>query len=181
MPTPRPDEPFQLIIDGARFPTVPSATRDSSLIVVAIVRQVLPARWTTPDGGRPANPHDRANPRSIYRPVIVDVQQYIKGQESQPMLYIAANGGAIGQDYVRYEGLSYEFQVGEQTILFLAERARPRALRVDGQAVLNVVDRFRVNPDGRVTDGYRTMPFQQLLYEIAAVTPGAPKASPSAP
>jgi hypothetical protein len=60
----------------------------------------------------------------------------------------------------------YEFTPGERTVLFLKENSR-RTLRVDNTIPLDLVDRFTVRPDGQASNGYQTMPLQQLLDQLA--------------
>jgi hypothetical protein len=69
LPTPNPGDPYTLYWTVTRYPSVPFSTQSASTVVLATVRQVFPARWTTPDGSRPANPHEAQH--TIFRPVII--------------------------------------------------------------------------------------------------------------
>jgi hypothetical protein len=166
--TPRPDDPYQLVIHADRVPNTLTSTKATTTIVIGIVRQVLPPRWDTPDGGRPANPHDRAKGYSIFRPVLVQVEQYVKGEQPQRMVQVYALGGKIGQDYVVWDSDTLNtFQEGERVALFLKEIVDGLPA-LNGRALFGLTDHYTIKPDGQVTNGYRTVPLQQLLDEIAS-------------
>lgn len=172
-PTSRPSDPYTVITAGTGIPDVQLMTKEATVVVLGTVRQVLPARWTTPDGRRPANPHDPANRESIATPVLVEVEQYLKGQQPQRQLIVFAPGGTIGQDRVavNLNGRDqFAFREGERVVVFLDERLRGSARTSNGSPLWNPLSGYyTVNEDGQATNGFRTVPLQQLLDEIAAV------------
>lgn len=187
-PTKQPSDPYYLGISGVGRLGAVLGTRQSELIALGVVLDILPARWSTPDGTRPPNPHQQPPPASIFRPVVFQTAQILKGQAPGPILYPRSGGGQVGVDAVVYEGdlgKLFSFEVGEQCVLFLsAARAGTSGSvpRVNDQAVLNVDEHYTVLPDGRATNGRDQMTLQQLLDKIAAGSgaPGA-TATPSPP
>jgi hypothetical protein len=170
-PTPRPNDPYYVISVGTGTPDVQRATKEATVVAIGTVRQILPARWTTPNGRRPANPHDPANPESISRPVLIEVEQYLKGQQPQRQLQLFAPGGAVGQDKVevRLNGRAqFMFREGERVVVFLNERVYGSTKTLNGSPLWEPLSsHYTVGSDGLATDGFRTVPLQQLLGEIA--------------
>ncbi len=182
-PTPRPDQlptppppppadaPFQLIVHGAAAPNLRGAVTDSALIVLGTVGQILSARWSTPGGQRPPNPWAARGNDTIFTPVLVAVEQYLKGVQPQRELLLFAPGGASGQDKVTYDGpYNYTFRAGERVVVFVDERVPGSGGRLlDGRPLWHLVGKhYTVGADGSATDNFRTLPLQQLLTEIAA-------------
>lgn len=175
-PTFGPGDPYNIGIHGAGSYGAGLATQHSELIALGTVLEVLPARWSTPDGTRPPNPHQQPPPASIFRPVIFQSTQILKGQAPEPILYLCAGGGRVGADSVTYSGNNnYSFEVGEQCVLFLSP-LRP-TLRVNDQALFNIDEHFTILPDGQATNGFERMTLQQLLDKVAAVL-NTPRSSP---
>lgn len=168
--TPRPSDPYYrgVAVDG--WPSLPYSLREASLIVLARVRRIFPARWTTPDGNRPANPHD--GQRTIFTPVLVEVERYLKGHGGA-QLYLWVNGGKIGQDEVFYSGTFYPPPEGEQVVLFLRELSQA-SVRVDGAALYYAIDDYRVTAEGRAVNRSQEIPLQQLLDQIATAAVATP-------
>lgn len=165
-PTPRPDDPYLLKISDAYAPNTSASTSFATIVIVGTVRQVLPARWSTVDERRPVNPHVN-NPYTIYTPVLVEAEEYLKGQQRQPQLLIFAQEGKVGQDQVVYANRSMTFLEGERVVLFLYDRqSEPRTSA--GMPFWNLTERYTVTADGIATNIYRTVPLQQLRDEIAA-------------
>ena len=137
----------------------------ATIIAIGTVKQVMPARWTTPNGQRPPNPHAASNRETIFRPVLFDVEQYLKGQQPQDRLLIFAYGGQVGQDSVRLENDdTFEFREGEQAILFLVNHGRS----LNGSLMWDINAHYTITQDGKATNSYHTLPLQQLLNEIQA-------------
>ena len=144
---------------------IPFLVSATDAIVIGTVRDELPARWTTRDGTRPANPHTGSY--GIYRPVVVDVEQVIKGQ-TQRHIMVNAQGGQIGQDLVS-EGSAtplYTFTKGEHVLLFLSEPRYAHPEMVNGVVPYLVDDHYTLMADGHAKSYHRLETFQQLLNEI---------------
>jgi hypothetical protein len=127
---------------------------------------VLPARWTTPGGGRPANPCSVTNPYMIFTPVLIEVEQYLKGQQPQRILHLFAYGGTVDRDQATRGLADLPFREGERVVVFLVEPPRDFPA-LNGNPLKDAIEHYTVAPDGSATDGYRTVPLQQLLDEIA--------------
>jgi hypothetical protein len=162
-PTPKPSDPYQLEIAGARYPSPAQVTNDASMIVIGTVMQVGQARWTTSSDARPANPHDMTNRHSIYRPVVLEVEQYLKGAQPQPQLLIWALGGRVGKDSVTYtvDDL-YTFHKGDRVLVYLV----PHSQSLNNQPLLRPRDRYLITPDNQATNVYRDLPLLDLIGEI---------------
>jgi hypothetical protein len=77
----RPEDPYYVLTCGHPISDLNVLTDFAPIIVRGVVTQVGPARWSTPDGTRPPNPHARDTRETIYRPVIVQVDEYLKGAQ----------------------------------------------------------------------------------------------------
>lgn len=175
IPTPRQEVPIavetptsdttnsiQSTIHVSRYPDIPSASRLSSVVVIGTVKQVLPARWTTPDGQRPANPQTAR--QVIFRPVIVEVEEYLKGETNQKIIRLYAWGGRIGNDVFELQPDDlYDFQEGERAVLFLKQpdqEASPFTL--NGSNLWSIEDHYTLTSDGQAKNFYLTLPLDEL-------------------
>ena len=165
-----PTMPCSRIVSVTGHPSVTMSAHAATLIVAGTVQQVLPARWDTVDGRRPATcPYPQ---NSIFTPVVLTVEQFLKGTSERSQVLLYAFGGEIGQDKM-WVGTPpdqrYIFRVGERAVVLLVDPIKNIELKaIDGAPLYYLLDHFTVLPDGRATDGTRTIPYQQLLDEIAA-------------
>ncbi|HEY0603033.1 MAG TPA: hypothetical protein VGD58_08985 [Herpetosiphonaceae bacterium] len=154
--------PIQSTVKVTRSPHIPSAARESSVIVIGTVTDVLPARWTTADGRRPANPQTAGH--TIFRPVMLDVEEYLKGENTERTLQLYAWGGRIGDDM--FEQLPddlYEFQAGERVVVFLKELEQGSlAFSIDGSSWWSVQEHYTITGDGQAKNYYQTLPLDEL-------------------
>lgn len=178
-PTVPADAPVRVgVLGDGGPPFVVDSTRAATIVAIGTVVQVLPARWNTPDGGRPANPHTRQSKErdTIYTPVIMRVETYLKGAQPQPQVQILVNGGVVGQDSITYGGRgNHAFREGERVVVFLNDRVIPtsrgEAPTLNGAPFWNpVAPHFVVGQDGMATDGFSTLPLQQVLDESATAS-----------
>ncbi|MBA3943988.1 MAG: hypothetical protein H0X37_05430 [Herpetosiphonaceae bacterium] len=142
------------------------SAKGSTIIVIGTIKQVEPARWTTADGRRPANP--QAARHVIFRPVTLEVERYLKGQLPQQQLRVFAWGGSIGKDrFEQYPDYLYTFRVGERVVLFL-HLYDPTGIEAGLQGVQfwGPVEHYTITTDNQAVNFYRTVPLQQLLDEI---------------
>ncbi len=166
--TPRPADPVRLTIVGDHPPDIATWYGASDAVVVATIRQVFPARWTTPDGARPANPHDPSSAATIVTPVAIEVERSLTGAPPGQRLLLAAQGGAAGGDTIaRDDGLT-TFREGERVVLFLQARDRTLAGLPD-RPTWEVLERYTVTPEGMATNPYATHSMPQLINQIAAL------------
>ncbi|HEY0736851.1 MAG TPA: hypothetical protein VGD69_18170 [Herpetosiphonaceae bacterium] len=155
-------DPIRSTINITRFPHIPSAANESSVIVIGTVNSVLPARWTTADRRRPANPHTAGH--TIFRPVIVDVEEYLKGENTRRTLQLDAWGGRIDDDvFEQLPDKLYEFQAGEQVVVFLKELEQGSLpFTVDGSSLWSVEEHYTITSDGQAQNYYQTLPLDEL-------------------
>jgi hypothetical protein len=163
-PTPQPGDPYTMEVDQQLDRSI-EAISGLPVILIGTVKDIQPARWTTLNGERPADPFEDNNAYTIYTPVNIVVDQYLKGQQEPFLLTVVALGGRVGADSVIYspEGI-YHFAVGEKVVVFLERN--PFGLSTNGSPLLAVAERYTIMPDGQATNGIRTLPLQQLVKEI---------------
>lgn len=185
-PTPGSDEPYHLTIHAERVPpNATVSTQFATYVIDGTVRQVGPARWTTPDGRRPANPWAVDNRHTIFTPVLVQVADYLRGTDVTSEVLVYAIGGAVGQDSVAYDSDDlYTFREGERVILFLNPmRAVLPIQTVNGLPLREVVDHYTIRGEKATNTYYNDMngvigpsiPLQRLLDDIIRAqipTPG---------
>jgi hypothetical protein len=172
--TPKPGDPYVLSIDVTLGKSTTKETADlSTLIVDGIVKQVGPARWTTTDGKRPANPWAKDNKDYIFTPVVIETSSSLKeakgiGTGSQVM--VLAIGGQVGQDRVVWtHDNDKTFKVGQRVIVYLRETKPSDPIQtVDNQPLWRLIERYTVTADGKAQNWHSDIPMQQLLSEIDA-------------
>lgn len=150
-------------------PRLSAVTADA--IVIGTVLQVQEARWSTPDGRRPTNACGGPPYYRIYTPVVVRVEQAIKGSAFPTQeIVVEGYGGTVGQD--RLSQLpDTPYAAGERALLFLS------AAGGTGSATIG---RYLINAAGvatNATDPTEKLPLQQLLDDIAPVLSRTPTIS----
>jgi hypothetical protein len=170
LPTPRPSDPLTASLFAERESVVSLSTDNATLIITGTVTKVYSARWTTPDGSRPANPWDSSEGYQIYTPVMVMIDEALKGSE-QPgtELLIYGYGGQVGQDSLVWAGDDlYDFQEGDRVVLFLFRSDVSRPANSTTLDLWDVYDRFTITNDGRAVNSSHNVALQDLLDEIDA-------------
>ncbi len=169
MRTPRPEDPYQVVSNAHTSPNTAIETNGSQLVVRGTITRINPARWTTVDGKRPANPHVQPPQYTIYRPIFMNVEQRIKGETPDRQLALYVPGGEIGQDFVRRSpDTLWEFSEGENVVLFLYGTQENQPRTSEGQPLWQVGQHYTLTADGQAKNYYQTVPVQQLLDEIMA-------------
>jgi hypothetical protein len=196
-PSPQPGDPYLGGGIGERkaYSFAAKVKMPWACIVVATVRDILPARWATADGRRPDNPHG-ARSMLIFTPVRVEVDRVATGAYSLPDLYFAAPGGRIGQDCAAYSGSGAwpTFRFGERFLYFVSEDAGLAVSPVPGDSRYRYYSAdysYAVTPDGTLTigpeydimggradDPPRTLTLDEAQREIAALL-ATPSATPT--
>lgn len=162
--------------------------------MVGTVRDILPARWATPDGQRPATPHTEGRVL-IYTPIRVQVERIAKGDYALPDLYFAEPGGRIGQDCASYSGSGRwpSFFFGGRYLYFAAASSlltTPPVPGDDRYHFHNATASYGIAPNGTLTigperdimgntadDPPRTLTVDEVFREIATIlgiTPATP-------
>ncbi|MBI2916979.1 MAG: hypothetical protein HYY01_03210 [Chloroflexi bacterium] len=104
---------------------VKSAAQDAVIVAVAVVREVLPATWTTPDGSQPADVRDAFEKASahIRTPIRMSVERVLKGDRVGDSLVISVYGGRADGTVVTTSDLD-PLKPGVRVLLFLEELPR---------------------------------------------------------
>lgn len=165
LPTSQASDPYVLFAGGPLDRDI-SHLSQSPLIVVGSVQQVIAARWTTPDGKRPTNPHAQDNPYTIFTPVTINIERVIKGKGVNTPITIIAYGGQVGKDRVTYTDGIDAFDKGEHVLLFLDKS--PTGFVLGTTPLWSLSEHYTFLPDGQTSNKQRTISQQQLLREINA-------------
>lgn len=166
--TPRPSDPLRVTIAAARDGNPRLATTLSTLVITGTVVEAQSARWSTPDGRRPADPRDQQSPYGIITPMFLRVDRLVLGVAVPVRLAAVIPEGAVGEDYVRYSDGIYSFSAGQQVVLFLKPSKLP-PLILDGLPTWDIIDRYTVTPTQQATNSYQTLPLQDLRDIIVTV------------
>ncbi len=173
----------------------------STLIVRGMVVEALPARWTTPDGRRPANLDEDAVPRTetIVTPFIIALDSPALVNRTSDHLnsgqvVALINGGAVGEDSLRI-GLPWNhLAIGERVLITLD--ANPTSVNPPGPVMTSagpgwwITMKWTLTDDCQATGGDETRDIADLEAEFrdairfldpaaspttrATPTPGAP-------
>ena len=170
--------------------------RYAKLIVLISGREELPARWDTPNGQRPANPH--LGGFRIITPLHARVQRVIKGSYTLPDIYFASVGGTVGQDCYSvsdslYVGNSDGTPSGDYLCLTAVDDYL-KALPIPGDAryryfssgysyPISTAGTITIGPErdimgNKYDDPPRTITLDEALREIAALL-AAPSMTPT--
>jgi hypothetical protein len=90
---------------------------EAEMIVIGKVDNVLPSRWSTPNGKRPSD--DEIPDYTIYTDVVFQISQSLKGERNKPSLYIRTFGGQVGQDQMTVS-LETQYKINQTYLLFLS-------------------------------------------------------------
>jgi len=137
-------------------------TERTDVIVLGVVKEILPPRWTTPDGTRPANPH--TDDETIFEPVLVKVERFLKGEQPTQQLSVLSEGGEIGQDAVFTS--CFNATEGDRVVLFFHDSYWHVAY--EGLPAWKVSERFWVQDEQVTTLGGLSAPLPQVLADIEA-------------
>ena len=158
--------------------------QQASFIAFVEVSRLLPARWDTPGGARPAEP--QRTKQSIYRPVEVRIVEQLQGSPLPSSALLAAHGGQIGRDTVGvYPSDLFEYAPGERTLLFL-DPPEVFPLGTEHMPVYKLVSKYvltgddrlhDVDPDRPYSDTFRQYTWQEIRSTIAAQAPIVPTAT----
>ncbi len=196
-PHPLPEEPYYggVIAEMKAFSFAEKAKMPWACIVVGTVREILPARWNTADGQRPANPHNTYQ-MLIFTPVRVEIDRVVVGSYTLPSIYLAAPGGKIGQDCASYTGSGAwpSFLYGGRFLYYLQEAQsltvapapddnRYRYFTASYSYTVKPDDTLTISPEydimgGHVDDPPRTITVDEAAREIVTLR-ATPAATPT--
>lgn len=128
--TPEPSAPWVVGVSASPLPPSPPNTLPNSfpIIVTGRVVVILPARWTTPDGMRPANPHATAPSKdTIVTPVVIEVDAPLVNRAPVDLgrgrrLVLINEGGEIGQDRLQTAYPWQQFALNEHVLVAATPR-----------------------------------------------------------
>lgn len=167
-PTLGPDEPWGGSLNLYRISDVQASIQRAEVIFIGTVLEVGPARWTTVDGKRPANPHSPENKDTIFRPVRVIAETHLKGIHKQTEFVLMAYGGVVGKDALEWAGDDLQsFTPNERVLVFLSNPPQlSQYVASTKLALWKLDDKFTLTSDGMAFNTYKKMPLDQLLAEI---------------
>lgn len=93
----------------------------SDLIVEGVVKEVYPAEWTTRDKNAPANVQEALGDQNIQvrTPVLLDVQEVLKGEGVPGTLLFTLPGGTAG-DVTVTSPFGLTLEPGQRVLVFLS-------------------------------------------------------------
>ncbi|MCQ1535065.1 hypothetical protein FTO70_05055 [Methanosarcina sp. KYL-1] len=138
----------------------------SYLILIGSVKEILPARWNTPDGKQPENAFEGSGLNDvIYRDVVISVDQYFKNPLSSNEVIVRVLGGTVGNLTLDVED-EPSFESGEDVLLFLVEDTKPATkdlepehFRVTG----SFQGKYALTGDGKAVKSGETAELEELL------------------
>jgi hypothetical protein len=202
VPSVTPSPPFILSITGdyAYHPELEpfpiETVEQTHLIIQGTVVNILPARWTTPDGTRPVDPSRAVESReaTIITPVVVQLTGPPIVDRRPPDLpidvssgevVIAALGGQVGLDSIRTDDWSQLFEVGDVVLVGLTSVSPDRAaglIPTERGPAWSVAFKFDVTTDGRAQApgqlGYRSAPLNELVTQYQNAAAQLPPVNP---
>lgn len=141
-------------------------TEDSDLVLIGSVKEILPAKWSPPDGKEPLNPIEDLGPYVvIYRDVVVSVDEYLKNPLSSNEVTVRTQGGTIGNLTMDAED-EPSFETGEKVLLYLVEDTYPatKALGPEHYVIYGCFQgKFSLTEDGKAVSKGETVELEEML------------------
>lgn len=140
------------------------------IVVEGIVKEVLPAKWTTPDG-KPASARAQGHNPSyqIRTPVRIDVQRAFKGAQPGRSLVFSFNGGRVDTATVVSEN-SDLYKPGARLLLFLNRGQPGTPAHVAHPSGLWTSMAFAVD-DGVLHGPIEDVPVSEVVTQLLQVQP----------
>jgi hypothetical protein len=129
--TPDPSEPYHVAITSSLVAVEPlplNYFETDQLFVTGRVVELLPARWTTPDGSRPVNPREVVpDVVTIVTPIVLEldgppVVSLVPVDLSSGRIVILIHGGHVGGDSVTEDVYWHQYTVGERVFVALTAK-----------------------------------------------------------
>ncbi|WP_319506076.1 hypothetical protein [uncultured Methanolobus sp.] len=138
----------------------------SETILIGTVKEILPSKWNTPDGKRPAKLINDFGPNdTMYTDVVISVEQYLQNPLNNKEVIIRVEGG---EDEYTIMDVDYEpsFVLNERVLLYLDEDISP-LLKDEGQQHYVVTGlyqgKFTLNGKGMAVRMDKNMELEELL------------------
>ncbi|WP_255334644.1 hypothetical protein [Methanosarcina sp. KYL-1] len=162
-----PDAPLTIAVSAlVEYLSPEDLANKSYLILIGSVKEILPARWNTPDGKQPENAFEGSGLNDvIYRDVVISVDQYFKNPLSSNEVIVRVLGGTVGNLTLDVED-EPSFESGEDVLLFLVEDTKPATkdlepehFRVTG----SFQGKYALTGDGKAVKSGETAELEELL------------------
>lgn len=102
--------------------TVQQATQAADTVLIGTIKEVNNPIWNSKNGQKPDK--DSPNMKLIFKPTIVQVDEYLKNTNDQKEITIINPGGTIGRETVKMEGIP-SFEKDQKVVLFLRKDIDP--------------------------------------------------------
>ncbi|WP_440946571.1 hypothetical protein ACSAZL_21455 [Methanosarcina sp. T3] len=140
--------------------------KNSDLIFIGSVKEILPARWNTPDGEQPENVlEDLDSNEVIYRDVVISVNEYLKNSLSSNEVVVRVLGGTVGNLSMGAED-EPSFEPGEDVLLYLVDDTHPatKDLGPEHFVVCGCFQgKFSLSEDGKAVSKGETVELEEML------------------
>lgn len=164
--------PAKIIISGSA--TLPDLNftqlnQGSKLIVIGTVKEILPAKWNTPDGKRRGDTIETlGSDDTMYTDIIVSVDKYLKSPLDQKEVRVRIQGG---EDEVAAVVVDTEpsFKESEKVLLYLREDTSPLFKNYGPENYLvsgHYLGKFTLTDDGLAVRPYEYLDQKELLDAI---------------
>jgi hypothetical protein len=143
----------------------------SSYVAIGVVREHLEAQWTTPDGMRPETILNGDPSKTIFTPVVVELEQPplmdLEGLSPEATsIIVLIEGGTIDEVTVQHTGSFYDLPVGQRVVLGALATTDPFIAGIYGEAFNHMLPeghdvtwlpqtRFVIDDNGVSSDGER--------------------------
>ena len=119
IPTLGPNDPWHVDIMYDSQQPLPENVAYGDLAIIGVVRELLPARWTTQDGQEPTDLSNLASGVTIVTPVVIELDQPplldLRGYVgTQPRAILVTEGGSVGRATVTTNGPFNHYSVGKR-------------------------------------------------------------------
>ena len=146
-------------------------TNNSDLILIGSVKEILPARWNTPDGEQPENAlEDLGLHEVIYRDVVISVDEYLKKSLSSNEVVVRVLGGTVGNLTMDVEDQP-SLEPGEDVLLYLVNDTHPATKNLGPEYFVVCgcfQGKFSLSEDGKAVSKGGTVELEEILKLINA-------------
>jgi len=168
-----PDAPMTIEVSYELIYLSPDELAENSdLILIGSVKEILPARWNTPDGEQPENAFEGSGlDVVIYRDVVISVDEYLKNSLPSNEVVVRVLGGTVGNLGMDVED-EPSFEPGEDVLLYLVEDTSPftKDLRPEHFRVTGVSQgKYTLTGDGKAVKSGEVADLGELLKIISDV------------
>jgi hypothetical protein len=141
----------------------------SDTIVIGTVKEILPSKWNTADGKRPANTDEAFSPSClIYTDVVINIDEYLKDPLPSQEVTVRVWGGTVINDNLMAED-EPSFETGEKVLLYLMKDSSPgtKDIAPEHFIVTGLLQgKYTLNDDGTATRPGEDTTLDDLLSTI---------------